>query len=108
MNDIDIPIGGFQVSEVLVSHISGEKLRILRQAKSEQGRHANHPVTVSNRLVGCLIRRMNDQQPTVPPELFVQAANHGSIERGDSIRLVPAISCDQHQTGPVWVAAVHA
>ena len=98
MNDIDIPIDGFEVSEILVSDISGDQLRILRKVKSEQGCHSNHAVTVSDRLVGCVIRRMNDQQPTVSPELFVQGANHGSIQRCDSIRLVPTISCDQHQT----------
>src|SRR5258708_3058624 len=108
MNDVDIPVEGFEVSEILESNISGEKLRILRQVKSDQGRHANNPVTVSDRLVAGLVRRMNDQQPALSPELFVQGANHRSIQGGDSIRLVPAVSRDQHQTCAVRVAAVHA
>ena len=72
------------------------------------GDHANHAVTVSDRVVACLIRRMNDQQPTLSTELFVQRANHGSIQRGDSIRLVPTVSRDQHQACAVCVAVVHA
>src|SRR5215510_10526969 len=98
MNDIDLPIHRFEVSEILVSDVSGDKLRILRNVKSESGCHSNHTVAVSYRLFGCVIRRMNDQQPTVSPELFVQGTNHSSIQRCDSIRLVPTISCDQHQT----------
>jgi hypothetical protein len=108
MNDIDIPVDRFEVSEIILSHISGEQLRILRQVKSKQRCLANHPVTASYRLVAWLIRRMNDQQLTLSPELFVKRANHGSIQRGDSIRLVPAISRDQHQTCAVWIAEVHA
>jgi hypothetical protein len=35
MNHIDIPVDGFEVSEILVPDISGKKLRILRKVKSE-------------------------------------------------------------------------
>jgi hypothetical protein len=87
-----------------VSDISGDKLRILRKVKSESWRHADHAVTASNRLVACAIGRMNDQQSTEPREPFIHGANHGSIQRCDSIRLVPAICRDQNQTG----ACVHA
>ena len=104
MNDINIPIDGFEVPEILVSDISGDELRILRKVKSEEGRHSDHAVTVSDRLVGWVIRRMNDQQPTVSAEPLIHAANHGSIQRCDSIRLVPTICCEQHQTCPVCVA----
>ena len=97
MNDIDLPIDGFEVSEILVSDIPGDKLWILRKVKSESGCQSNHAVAVPYRLFGCVIRRMNDQQPTVSPELFIQGANHSSIQSCDSIRLVPTISCDQHQ-----------
>jgi hypothetical protein len=96
MNDIDIPVDGLEGSEILLPHISGEQLRILRKVKSESWGHANHPVTVSDRLVAGAIRRMNDQQPTASAEVFVQRANHGSIQRGNAVRLVPAISRDQH------------
>ena len=98
MHDVDIPIPGFKVSEILVSDISGDKLRVLGKVKPEEGRHSNCAVTVSDRLVGCLVRRMNDQQPAVSPELFVHGADHGPIQGCDSIRLVPAISGDQDQT----------
>ena len=97
MNDIDVPMDGFDVSEIGVSDISGDKLRILRKVKSDQRCHSYHAVTVSDCPVACVIRRMNNQQPTVSAELFVQAANHRAIQRGDSIRLVPAIRCDQDQ-----------
>jgi hypothetical protein len=61
VNDIDISVDGFEVPEILVSNISSDQLRILRQVKSDQGRHANHPVAEPDRLVAGLIRRMNDQ-----------------------------------------------
>jgi len=108
MNDIDMSVDGFEVPEILVSNISGDQLGILRQVKSDEGRHANHSVAEPDRLVAGLIRRMNDQQPTVSPELLVQRANHRSIERGDSIRLVPTINRDQHQACGLCVAVVHA
>ena len=97
MDDIDVPIDRFEVFEFPVSDISGDKLRILRKVTSEFGCHSNHAVTASYRLVTSVIRRMNDQQPTESPELFVEGANHGSIQRCDPIRLVPTISCDQHE-----------
>ena len=97
MDDIDVPIDRFEVFEFPVSDISGDKLRILRKVTSEFGCHSNHAVTASYRLVTSVIRRMNDQQPTQPPELVVEGANHGSIQRCDPIRLVPTISCDQHE-----------
>src|SRR4051794_29627256 len=98
MNDIDIPMDRFEVSEIRVSDIAGDKLRILRKVKAEQGRHSNHSVTVADRLVACVIGRMNDQQLAMSPKLIVQTTDHRSIQRGDSIRLVPTVSGDQHPT----------
>ena len=71
MDYVDIPIQRFKASEILVSDISRDKLWILREVKSEQWCHSNHAMTVSNRLVACVIGRMNDQQPAVSAELFV-------------------------------------
>lgn len=76
--------------------------------KSDEGRHANRPVAEPDRLVAGLIRRMNDQQPALSPELLVQGANHRSIERGDAIRLVPTVGRHQHEACAVCVAVVHA
>src|SRR5437899_4345474 len=104
MDYVDMPIHRFKVSEVLVSDISGDQLRILRKMKSEAWCHSDHVMTVSNRLFAGVIGRMNDQQPTVSAEPLIHAANHGSIQRCDSIRLVPTICCEQHQTCPVCVA----
>src|SRR4029077_12149833 len=62
---VDMPIHRFKVSEVRVSDISGDQLRILRKMKSEAWCHSDHMMTVSNRLFAGVIGRMNDQQPTV-------------------------------------------
>jgi hypothetical protein len=97
MDYVDIPVQGFKVSEILVSDISRDKLRILRKVKSESWCHSDHAVTVSNRSVAGLIGRVNDQEPTVRPELFIDGTNHGSIQRCDSIRLVPTVCGDQDQ-----------
>ena len=107
MNYIDVPVHRLKVSEILVSDISRDKLRILRKVKSESRRHSDHAVTMSNQLVTCAIGRMNDQQPTAPPELFVDGANHGSIQRCYAICLIPTICCDQYLTSAVRVL-VHA
>src|SRR5205814_10446581 len=103
MDYVDIPVRRFKVSEIFVSDISSHKLGILGKVKSEPWCHSDHAVTMSSRLVVCVIGRMNDQQATVSPELFVQRAHHGSVERCDSVRLVPGICCDQHQTCAVCV-----
>src|SRR5262249_42539816 len=87
----------FKMSESLASDISGDNLRILRQVKPEQGCYANHAVTVSNRLVARVVGWMNDQQPTAAPELFIQRANDGAVQRRDAIGLIPAICGDQYQ-----------
>src|SRR5262245_65935670 len=97
MDDVDTPIDGFNVSEILVSGISRDKLRILRKVKSESWCYSDHAVTISDRSVGWLDCRMNDQEPTVSSKLFVYGANDGSIQRCDSVRLVPTIRGNQHQ-----------
>ena len=71
MDYVDIPIQRFEASEILMSDVSRDKLWVLRNVKSERWCHSNHAMTVSNRLVACVIGRMNDQQPAVSAELFV-------------------------------------
>jgi len=71
MDYVDISIYGLEVSEILVSDISRDQLRVLRHVKSESWCHSDHAMTVSDRLVACVIGRMNDQQPTESRELLV-------------------------------------
>jgi hypothetical protein len=71
VDDVDIAIYRFEVSEIAVSNISGDKIRILRKVEPESWCHSDHAVTASHRSVAWLIGRMNDQEATEPPELFV-------------------------------------
>jgi hypothetical protein len=104
VDDVDASVHRLEPSEIPVSDVSRDKLRVLRDVKSESWRHSDRAVSASNRLIAGPIGRMNDQQPTESRELVVHGTNHGSIQRCDPIRLIPTIGCDQHLTRGVCVA----
>ena len=61
-------------------------------------------MAVSNRLFAWVIGRIHDQQPAASAEPLIDAANYGSIQGGDSVRLVPAVCRQQHNARTIGVA----
>jgi hypothetical protein len=60
VDDVDIPIDRLEVSEIAVSDISRDELRVLRKVKAESWCHADRAMTASDRFVDCSIGWMND------------------------------------------------
>jgi hypothetical protein len=72
VDEVDTPMPRLEASEILVSDISRDQLRILRKVKSEPWCHSDDAVTASHRLVAWVIGGMDDQEATVSGELFVE------------------------------------